>query len=158
MIEVEGNIWEYRANAVCITTNCSIKSNKRAVMGAGVALQAREMFPDIDAVLGNIILSLGHGDSCGVYTIWARRYEELLQSIFCFPTKYHWKDKSILGMIERSAKCLVEIWENRVHPYIIALPRPGCGCGGLDWEKEVKPLLSDILISDDFVIVHKERE
>ena len=48
MIEVFGdmfsNLVSSRADAVCITTNSKLKSNGRAVMGAGVAKIARDKY------------------------------------------------------------------------------------------------------------------
>lgn len=52
MIEVFGNLWEYEADAVCITTNGYTKNNGEAVMGRGCAKEATEMFPKISLYLG----------------------------------------------------------------------------------------------------------
>ena len=45
MKEVTGNIWDYPADIVCITTNGSTTRNGSAVMGKGIALQAKERYP-----------------------------------------------------------------------------------------------------------------
>ena len=34
----------------------------------------------------------------------------------------------------------------------IAIPKLGCGCGGLDWKKQVRPLMVKYLASNDIPI------
>ena len=36
----------------------------------------------------------------------------------------------------------------------VLLPRPGCGHGGLNWERDVKPLLQERL-DDRFIVVNR---
>jgi len=42
---VYGDIWKYPADVICITTNGDINSRGRAIMGAGIALQAQQKHP-----------------------------------------------------------------------------------------------------------------
>jgi hypothetical protein len=60
-------------------------------------------------------------------------------TVICLPTKIHWKNDSDLNLIDRSLRRLVELtnrndWKN------VCLTRPGCGLGGLNWERQVHPL------------------
>ena len=74
--------------------------------------------------------------------------------VISFPTKHHWRAKSDLKLIENSAEKLLNfakiglVWKH------IWLPVVGCGLGGLDWDTQVKPLLSSIL-DDRFTVVFR---
>ena len=64
--------------------------------------------------------------------------------LFRFPTKNDVWYNSNLNVIENSLREL--IYTARLNKnYKIYLPRPGCGCGGLDWESQVKPLCEKYL-------------
>lgn len=131
-------------DAVCITTNGIIKNDGKAVMGAGIAKQANIVYK-LDAELathlqnsGNVpyvFNKKGHNGGC----------------LISFPTKYNWKDKSDIHLIERSAQLLAELCDRRKIRYCYLTP-PGCGCGGLDWETEVKPVIEKYL-DDRFTVV-----
>jgi hypothetical protein len=73
--------------------------------------------------------------------------------VFAFPTKYDFADPSDLSLIEKSCKQLLFLWRSFFRP-TVSIPRPGCGLGGLDWDKQVKPIVSEILKSDKFYIYH----
>jgi len=63
--------------------------------------------------------------------------------IISFPTKYHWKNPSTIGMIELGMKDFI----NKVKTLGIkscAMPQLGCGLGGLNWE-EVYPVVKQYL-------------
>jgi O-acetyl-ADP-ribose deacetylase (regulator of RNase III) len=141
MIEANLDLWQIDAIKV-ITTNAIIKSNKTAVMGAGIAREAKDKFPGIDRTLGVMILHFGNNP----HLIWSNPV------IFSFPTKWHWKEKADIKLIENSAKKLVQI-ADAFQFKSMALPRPGCGNGGLEWE-DVKLVLEPIL-DDRFIICHK---
>ena len=58
--------------------------------------------------------------------------------IINFPTKRHWRENSRLGDIKSGLAALVEEVQER-EIMSIAIPKLGCGNGGLDWDV-VKPL------------------
>ena len=78
MIELRGNMFEPKTyvrvignmnikyafvpkpDAICITTNGFVRSDGRAVMGRGCALEAKKLFPDIDKKLGEILKTKGN--------------------------------------------------------------------------------------------------
>jgi hypothetical protein len=61
LIEIEQNIFSIEdADAICITTNGFVKRSGAAVMGAGVAKQAKERWRWIDYTLGETIELLGN--------------------------------------------------------------------------------------------------
>ena len=69
--------------------------------------------------------------------------------VLCFPTKRHWKDPSDLDLIRKGLQTFVSEYR-RFNIKSITFPKLGCGLGGLDWEKEVKPLMHRYL--DDLPI------
>jgi O-acetyl-ADP-ribose deacetylase (regulator of RNase III) len=107
-------------------------------MGKGIALQFRQAYPQMyrayqsacqkgEVWLGRVhVFGLG---SVGTGPRW----------IINFPTKGHWRCKSRLVDIESGlADLVVTVAALRIQS--IALPRLGCGYGGLGW-KEVRPLI-----------------
>lgn len=137
MKEIFGNMWNHEADAYCITTNGIVRGNGRAVMGAGVALAAVQKFPECDKYLGDFIAKNGH--IVGVF------YVADIGDLISFPTKYHWKYKSYIELIEKSAKQLMELVNKNKYNTVI-LPRPGCANGGLNWadvKKAIAPILDD---------------
>jgi len=135
---VTGDIWDYPADVICITTNGTIKKNGEAVMGRGVALQAVQRFPGVAKDLGENLQRWGN-------------FPHILKSeLVTFPVKHHWHERASLDLIKESAvqfavhvKCFPEL--------IFVLPRPGCGNGGLRWE-EVEPVISSLLPDNVHVI------
>ena len=133
MRTVVGNLWELKAYSKGIPTNGVVKNNGRAVMGRGVALQARERWSDLDYLLGQAITALGNH----VYPLgWFGEYPDLV-SLFSFPVKHHWARPADLELIERSVGELVELTEKHrsavgggVRDFM--MPLPGTGNGGLE--------------------------
>lgn len=145
MRELVGDLWALPAGARCITTNGIVKSNGEAVMGAGVALSAKQRYPDLPRVLGRLIRQFGNH----VHYVGYRDNVHL----YSFPTKNDWRDPSDPELIERSARELRGILLpdlERIHP--VVMTRPGCGNGGLDWAA-VRPIMEKELPEDEFVIV-----
>ena len=130
MLELKrGDILTEDAEALVNTVNCV------GVMGRGIALQFKRMFPenfkaykracDQDEVrLGKMfVFKTGH--------LTYPRY------IINFPTKQHWRSRSRIADIEAGLVDLVEtIRELEIHS--IAIPPLGSGLGGLEW-KSVRP-------------------
>lgn len=147
MIEEFGDFWEIQGDARCITTNGALRANGYAVMGKGVALQAKKRYPRIEATLGRLIQKYGNH----VYYLGHR--------LISFPTKNHWmEEKSDLNLIKRSAIELVALLRGDVPIKSkanrrILLTRPGCGNGNLEWS-EVKPVIQTILSDNEFIIIH----
>lgn len=142
MKEIIGNMWDIKSEYKCITTNGYIKSNGEAVMGRGVALQAKNKFPELPRILGKHIRENGNRPGLLIYT---GQY-----SIFSFPVKHHWKEKADLDLIIKSSQYMMDE-ADRFRAESILLPKPGCGNGQLDWEV-IKILLKDIL-DDRFTII-----
>lgn len=145
MLEQTGDLWTLHAGARCITTNGMVRRDGQAVMGAGVALAAKQRYPDLPTILakslrrhGNHVAYLGYRDGAHLYS---------------FPTKHDWRDPSDIDLIRRSAEELRDLVLpdlERLQP--VLLPRPGCGNGQLAWH-DVKAEIEGILVEDAFVIV-----
>lgn len=136
-------------NAICFTSNGILKRNGELVMGAGVAKAFSDKMPLIarDAGKcvnknGNVCQEVGkyfHSNKSKVYTI----------SVVAFPTKNHWKDKSDIDLIIRSARRLREMIEQN-NWKAVALPRPGVLNGGLEWgfvRDKLEPILDNRVVA-----------
>ena len=150
MQEIEGDLWSFweRGSWVVITTNGTLNSKGQAVMGRGVALEAKRRVPLLPQMLGHDLARNG-----------LRVVHFYYLGIICFPTKgKDWRLPASLDLIERSAWSLAAL-VNR-YPLEITTPvymvRPGCGVGGLKWE-DVRPIIAPVL-DDRFIIVNKGDE
>jgi hypothetical protein len=165
MLEAFGNIWDHidDYDAVVITTNGYVKKNGEAVMGKGIALEARNRYPLLAQDLGDMLTK--HGNN-----VFGFCYDENLW-IITLPVKPEygpngevgWRAKASIKLIEQS------VWQLAgQHPFYgllrnlgdaglnlekIIMPRPGCGNGGLKWE-DVKPVIEPYL-DDRFTVMEK---
>lgn len=157
MIEIIGDFWEVwrEYDIICIPTNGMVSSGGRAIMGKGIALQARKVFPKLDKSLGIKITSEGI-KFCKIHSVEVRDTRNLVKNVdvYAFPTKIHWKNKSSLELIKTSTEELRELLEALPSNVKVLLPRPGCRAGKLNWEN-VKLILQDKL--DDRVYVIEKR-
>ncbi len=113
-------------------------------MGKGIALQAKQRYPELPRELGDVIKTQGNRVHC-----------DSSRGLLLFPTKYGWWEKSSLDLIETSTRELVDLFDNLIsdYPTPIYLVRLGCSNGQLDW-KDVKPILEKYL-DDRFVVVER---
>jgi O-acetyl-ADP-ribose deacetylase (regulator of RNase III) len=140
MIEfAKGDILKTDAEALVNTVNCI------GVMGRGIALQFKNKFPE----------------NFKAYAQACEKREVLPGSMFVFdtgslvfpryiinfPTKRHWKGKSLMEDIETGLKDLLRVI-NEKQIKSIALPPLGSGLGGLDW-RDVRKRIEDALCSSD---------
>lgn len=145
MQEVTGNLWDYPADARVITTNGYVKSNGECVMGRGCAKEATERFLGIAKRLGGFIKQ--HGNHVFMLKVGP-------PALVNFPVKHKWDQPADISLIERSAHELVA-WADAMRDHgvnKVVLPRPGCGNGRLNWERDVKPVLEKIL-DDRFKVI-----
>lgn len=145
MREVVGDLFEYPADCVVIPINWRTNKQGHAIMGAGVAKQAAKRLPWLPASLGNLIRQMT--DTPQVICLGTGTGAYLLN----VPTKRDWRQPSDVDLIEQGAQRMVE-FADRTGWQTVALPRLGCGLGGLSWEVQVRPLLADLL-DDRFVVV-----
>lgn len=139
MRQASGDLWHLPADARCITTNGAVRKDGAAVMGRGVAAQAKERWPMLPTVLGYCIRE--HGNHVRLLMNPAGDSAVLVS----FPVKHHWRETADLALIERSCGELMDL-ADRLGLEAILLPRPGCGNGRLDWAQvgpAIAPLLDD---------------
>lgn len=135
-------------DAVCVTTNGIVKRDGNAVMGAGIAKQANDMF-HVSKKLGDYINKYGNRP----FNLGAVKRGDEVFYLFTYPTKYNFKDDSDINLIVKSAEYLMEM-ADKFKVNNIFLPPPGCGLGNLNYEITVKPWISNIL-DDRFVVVFR---
>lgn len=150
MKTAKGDVFEMpkdQKDAVCITTNGMIRKDGRAVMGKGIALEADKRF-DLAPLLATYLHRYGNKVFNMGVRVDSKTHREMC--VITFPTKNHWKDPSDLSLIKKSAEELAGL-ADKLSLRTVYLPKPGCGCGGLNW-KDVREILEPIL-DDRFVIV-----
>jgi len=171
VVNEDGEVERLPADAICVTSNGFIKSNGEAVMGRGVAAQAKKKYKNIAKNLGNAIREKGNVPSV-IY-----RDDKHGFFIVSFPVKPafgkcnndksnvvpHMRDKfkpgdSVPGwacvadvsIIRNSAKRLVKLADRNGWKCVL-LSRPGCRNGCLTWE-EVRGVITSIL-DDRFCVL-----
>ena len=132
----------YKTNENILESNTQVLVNPVncvGVMGKGLALQFKGKFPDYfkdykyrctkDRVkLGRV----------NPYCLDKDNNKWLVS----FPTKYHWRDKSEISSIKSGLSGLRNFCVN-FRVISVAIPKLGCGLGGLDWN-DVKPLVEEV--------------
>ncbi len=128
---VKGNLIVADAEALVNTVNTV------GIMGKGIALQFRQAFPaNYEAyrkACAKDEVQPGHMFVYRTGTLTNPQY------IINFPTKRHWRGKTIIEDIELGLADLIRVIK-KYNISSIALPPLGCGNGGLDWNV-VRPLI-----------------
>ena len=130
-----GDILAEDAEALVNTVNCV------GVMGRGIALQFRRAFPENFTA---------YAEACkrgeirpGRMFVFETNQLTNPRYIVNFPTKRHWRGKSLIEDIEAGLQALAEtIRERNIRS--IAVPSLGSGLGGLEWG-EVRRRIDDAL-------------
>jgi len=130
MIEYShGNLFEADVEALVNPVNT------QGVMGKGLALAFKKMFPE------NFEAYAEACESGQIKTgkMFVTEQQALIgpRWIINFPTKQHWRDPSRLEWIDQGLADLRKVLAEKQIPSV-AMPPLGCGLGGLDWEL-VKP-------------------
>lgn len=148
MREITGNIFDYAGpgNVIVIPTNGNVTAYGKAVMGKGVALQAKQRWPKLPTDLGKVLKRDGNRIAHFSY-----QSEHGFERVVTFPTKENWPENSTLALIEKNVIALANYVSGIGTDLTFYLPRLGCGEGGLQWEA-VKPVLARWL-DDRFVVV-----
>jgi O-acetyl-ADP-ribose deacetylase (regulator of RNase III) len=125
MIEyTSGDILKCEADALVNTVNCV------GVMGRGLALQFKNVYPDnFKAYMAACKREAVRPGRMFVYEtghLMSPRF------IINFPTKRHWRDKSRIEDIESGLADLAKVIRD-LELRSVAVPPLGCGLGGLDW-------------------------
>jgi len=120
----QGDILSADTEALVNTVNCV------GVMGRGIALQFKKVFPEnfrqYKAACDRKEVRPGKMFTYDLNSLHNPHY------VINFPTKRHWKGKSRMEDIESGLQALVEEVRNR-NIHSIAIPPLGWGLGGLRW-------------------------
>jgi O-acetyl-ADP-ribose deacetylase (regulator of RNase III) len=149
-------------DAICINSNSQFGDDGKAFMSGGSAGVCARRWPQTELRLGkclknfedNIPFIIGTVDINGDYiepnlkTIKSGGFKCL---IFSFPTMDNMMDSAKIELIKRSSTLMMQN-ADRYFLKGIAIGRMGSGTGGLNWNTDVKPIVSDIL-DDRFTIV-----
>jgi O-acetyl-ADP-ribose deacetylase (regulator of RNase III) len=131
----KGDILKAETEALVNTVNCV------GVMGRGIALQFKNVFPEnfkaYEVACNQAEVQPGRMFVFDTGKLTGPRY------IINFPTKRHWRGKSRIEDIESGLEALVEEIRSR-NIRSVAIPPLGSGLGGLDWAK-VRPLIENAL-------------
>lgn len=150
MIEfTSGDILKCEADALVNTVNCV------GVMGRGIALQFKNMYP---------LNFKAYESACkreavqpGRMFVFETGQLTPPRFIVNFPTKRHWRGKSRIEDIETGLADLVKVIRDR-GIRSIAIPPLGSGLGGLDWH-QVRPLIEQALrgLADVHILVFEPK-
>ena len=140
MRELTADLWTLHAEgaAVAITTSGLVGKDGLARLGRGCARQAGERFPWLAARLGEAIAAAGN------------HVHPLGERLAAFPVEHDPFQVPDLRLIARSAAELAALADAQGWTRV-ALPRPGCGFGGLSWS-EVRPAI-EAHLDDRFLVV-----
>ena len=148
MRESHSDLFEHHrvpGHLVCISTNGFLKRTGAAVMGRGCALQATVLHPGVQMLLGAYLRK--NGNAPGILV--GKKY-----MLGILPVKHNWWEKASLELITRSIEWLRGFAMDTTmvsEVETVHAPRLGCGNGGRNWEREVRPLMLGL---PDSVVVH----
>lgn len=126
MIEfVTGDFFDYEADIRINTVNCV------GVMGAGVALEFKNRYPDMFKAYVEVCKK--DEIAPGKPFIWEETDLFSRCIIINLPTKMHWKNPSEYEYIEKDLVWLKEYLLTVSEDSVVTLPALGCGHGNLDW-------------------------
>ncbi len=140
--EINKNLWDFDPEQYyrVITTNGCINRNDEAIMGKGIALQAKERYPYLPIKLGNKLKEFGN--HVNIFHDY---------KIITFPTKDNWRNKSTYSLIQYSCNELIFLC-GLLEIKKIVMPMVGCSNGGLEWEN-VKNIIYQKLGNRDIEII-----
>lgn len=141
---VKGDIFESPARVLVNPVNCV------GVMGKGLALEFKKRYPTEFNVYKDLCQNeeIEPGDCIILTNEDTAAADQKL--ILAAATKGHWKNKTELEYVEQildNIQIVGILTPGRLRS--IAIPKLGCGCGGLDWETQVRPLVVEYLSSKD---------
>lgn len=146
ILYVEGNLFRSPAQVLVNTVNTV------GVMGKGVALEFKRLFPDMYEQYRELC-EQGKFD---IGMLWL--YKGPNKWVLNFPTKKHWRNPSRIEYVEAGLQKFVQSYP-QMGIHSIAFPPLGCGNGQLDFETQVQPLMHQYLRNlpiDVFIYPEKE--
>ena len=146
----QGNLLTEDVEALVNSVNCV------GVMGRGIALQFRNVFPANYQVYAEACKR--HEVKPGHMFVYETGQLTNPRYIINFPTKRHWKGKSRMEDIEAGLVALVEEIRRR-EIQSIAIPPLGSGLGGLEWEEVRERIVAALKeLTDRRIIIYEPSE
>lgn len=152
-----GNIWDLHKDGsiIIIPTNLGYNKDGNNIMGAGLAKQAAQFFPNLPKEYGKILID--NPEYRGIVL-----FEEY--GVICFPSKprnkenphLSWQSNASLELIDFGCECLMKLLKKgTLKDKQIAMPLVGCGLGGLD-KQFVTVLLNRYFANNDQITLVKQ--
>lgn len=141
VIEYSGDLFESKTDVIVNTVNCV------GVMGKGIALKFKQLYPDMYARYNQLCVD-GRFE---IGQLWLFHPCTGQPDVLCFPTKKHWRNGSKLEWIELGLINFVETYKNRGIESI-TFPQLGCANGGLNYHSDVRPLMLKYLSGLDIEV------
>ena len=129
---IKGNLFTSNSKILVNTVNTV------GVMGKGIAADFKKIYPKMFEEYKQLCDTKKF--DIGELFLYKTQNKWILN----FPTKKHWKNPSKIEYIDKGLEKLVAR-VNELQINDIAMPKLGCGNGGLDWETEVKPIVEKYL-------------
>lgn len=156
-----GNLFDYKGNLAHGT-------NMQGVMGKGIAVEFKRRFPQMFAAYketceagrhlpGMVFSHKEISIQTNLYNLMPPssllkdnelltvelKYDIVDYYIYNLCVKSHWRLKSEAHVVRACVKNMVEHMEAN-NQKEVAMPTIGCGLGGLNWERQVKPFVEEI--------------
>jgi O-acetyl-ADP-ribose deacetylase (regulator of RNase III) len=112
--------------------------NVMGVMGKGLALEFKKRYP----AMFEEYRTLCENSQFKVGDLWL--YKTTDKWVLNFPTKNHWREPSTVEIIQAGLNRFAATYEENSITSI-AFPKLGSGLGGLDWGKQVRPIMEQYL-------------
>ena len=143
---VTGNLFQSPAQVLVNTVNIV------GVMGKGVALEFKKIYPDMFKEY-QAICERGEFD---IGTLWL--YKSPNKWVLNFPTKVHWRHPSKVEYVVAGLEKFVKTYsELGIHS--IAFPPLGSGNGELDFKSQVQPIMQEYLSNLPIeIFIHPNRD
>lgn len=139
----EGDIFKSGARGLVNPVNCV------GVMGAGLALQFKKRYPKNYDAYYRACVHEGFRPGL-ILTV-----QENGVFIFNFPTKWNWRKSSKMEYIETGMEALTSA-VNESGAESVAIPKLGCGLGGLDWNLIREVIVSGASLMNAEVMIYGE--
>jgi O-acetyl-ADP-ribose deacetylase (regulator of RNase III) len=129
---VDANLFTSPAQTLVNTVNTV------GVMGKGIAKAFKTVYPDMFEEYASLCR---RGEfTTGRLLLYRTHHKWVLN----FPTKRHWRQRSRLEDIDAGLRTFRQTYAEQGITSV-AFPQLGCGNGGLDWERQVRPLMEQHL-------------
>jgi O-acetyl-ADP-ribose deacetylase (regulator of RNase III) len=138
IIEESGNLFESHYQTFGVTVNAF------GAMGAGIALECRERFPEVyDRYAAACARRHFEVNQLLNVPVNSARYPGQHKHVLCILTKYHWRQPSRLAIVEASLQAIRDNYQ-KLKIESLAIPLLGCGHGKLDPHR-VQPIIEAYL-------------